>query len=460
MRTIFSPFDSRPVGEVPISNLADAHAALASSSASFARTRKLPAFTRHEILQKIAAALSTRRETLAAGITDESGKTIRDSRTEVDRAALVFSLAADEARRQTGETIPLDINAASVGRVGLTRRTPLGVVAALTPFNFPLNLVAHKVAPAMAIGAPIVLKPAEKTPLTALRLREIAVECGWPPDAFSVLTPETPQEIGALLATDPRAPVFSFTGSAAVGWELKSLANKKRVTLELGGNAGVFVAADADLDFAATRCATGSFANAGQVCISVQRIFVEKPVFDVFVGKLIDATRKLVVGDPREETTDIGPMISSTAADRVESAVESAIASGARALLRGERTPGTSLLSPTILTNVDPALSVCRDEIFGPVVVVESVATAEDALAAIDNSVFGLQAGIFTNDLRTISRAWDSLNVGALIVGDIPQYRADNMPYGGERESGFGREGIRYAIEEMTALRLAVMPLG
>ncbi|MBC8103590.1 MAG: aldehyde dehydrogenase family protein, partial [Cytophagales bacterium] len=374
---------------------------------------------------------------------------------------LVFSIAADETRRFSGgEVLPLDLNAASEGRMGIARRFPAGPVAALTPFNFPLNLVAHKVAPALAAGCPVLLKPAEKTPLTALRLAEIIAETAWPRGAFSVLTPASPQEIGSLLATDERIKVLSFTGSARVGWELKARANKKKVTLELGGNAAVLIHSDVpDLEYAVSRCLTGAFANAGQVCISVQRIFVHRPLFADFVTRFTEGAAKLRVGDPRDAETDIGPMVSPSACTLAETWRDAAIRGGATALLLGSRQPGTTLLHPTVLTNTKPEMSVWREETFAPIVLIEPYDDFREALNRVNDSRYGLQAGVFTRDIHLIFEAFATLEVGGIIANDVPQYRVDNMPYGGVKDSGFGREGIRNAIEEMTELRLLALNL-
>lgn len=460
-RSVVSPYNGRDVGSVAVSEVADAHDALSLAHASFAETRVLPSHVRHDILQQIEDGIGARRDELARSIVDEAGKPIRDARAEVDRARLVFSLAADETRRfASGEHLPLDLNPASVGRVGIVRRFPVGVVAALTPFNFPLNLVAHKVAPALAAGCPVVLKPAEKTPLTALRLAEIIAETAWPKGAFSVLTPSAPQEIGSLLATDERVKVVSFTGSAQVGWELKAKANRRKVTLELGGNAAVIVHDDVpDLAYAVSRCVTGAFANAGQVCISVQRIFVQRGIFDDFLARFIDATAKLTVGDPGDEATDIGPMISEAACRKVEDWRDAAIEYGAMVLLIGSRHPGSTVLSPIVLTDTESDMAVNQEEVFGPLVVLEPYNRFEDALFFVNQSRYGLQAGVFSRDVNRLFQAFSTLEVGGVIANDVPQYRVDNMPYGGVKDSGFGREGVRYAIEEMTELRLLALNL-
>jgi acyl-CoA reductase-like NAD-dependent aldehyde dehydrogenase len=459
-RSILSPYDGREVGSVALSTREDALKAIALAQEAFAETRALPSHKRHTILRAIYDGIAARREEFARSIVDEGGKPIRDARAEVDRALLVFSLSADEARRVGGgEALPLDLNAVSENRVGITRRFPIGIVGGVTPFNFPLNLVAHKVGPAFAAGCPVVLKPAERTPLTALRLAEVVEESGWPKGGFSVLTPDTPQEIGTLLATDERVRVLSFTGSDKVGWHLKQQANTKRVLLELGGNAAVVIHEDADLEYAIPRCVSGAFANAGQVCISVQRIYVHRSLWETFTSRFLEGVRALRVGDPADEKTEIGPMTTVAAAEKAEAWIAEAIAGGATALLRGERTPNTSLLSPTVLTDTRPEMAVCREEAFAPLVVVEPYDDYTDALARVNDSPFGLQAGVFTRDVSRLFQAFETLEVGGVIANDVPQWRVDNMPYGGEKGSGFGREGVRYAIEEMTALRLLALKL-
>ncbi len=457
-RAVVSPHTGETVAEVAVGSEADAQNALDRAQAAFAETRALPASRRYEILRRIEAGLQARREEFAQGIVAEGGKTIRDARAEVDRGVLVLSLAAEESRRFGGEVLPLDLNAASENRVGLTRRFPVGTVAALTPFNFPLNLVLHKVAPALAVGNPAIVKPSERTPLTALRLAELVESSGYPTGAFSVLTPAEPRAVAELLAADERAPVLSFTGSDGVGWHLKSLANKKRVTLELGGNAAVIVCADADLDYAANRCVVGSFANAGQVCISVQRIFVERSVFAPFVEKLVGGTRTLRIGDPMAESTDLGPMITPQARGNALALIAEAESGNAKILLRGESS-AYAHLSPTVLTNTTAKMRVRATEAFAPLVCVEPFDTFTDALAFAGEGRYGLQTGIFTQNIGQIFAAWSTLEVGAVIANDVPQYRVDNMPYGGERDSGFGREGVRYTMEEMTTLRLLALNL-
>ncbi len=462
-RAVIRPYDGRQVGRVAVGTVDDARRAINAAHDALSPTAVPPAHARHTILCEIEQGLRDRREELARGIVDEAGKTIRDARTEVDRAALVFSLAADEARRATGgDVLPLDLNPASNGRIGLTRRFPAGVVGAITPFNFPLNLVAHKVAPAIAAGCPLVLKPAERTSLTALRLAEIIARTDLPPGAFNVVTPPEPQSVADLFVEDDRVRVLSFTGSDKIGWGLRARAPRKRVLLELGGNAAVVIGDDygdaAGRAHSVARCVAGSFANAGQVCISVQRIFVPRAFFAEWTARFVEETQKLIVGDPHDDATDIGPLITPHARAAAQALVDEAIAGGATTLLRGEET-GRANLSPTILTNVSPAARVVTDEAFAPVVVVEPYDDWAEALSCVNQSRFGLQAGVFTRDINRIFQAFATLEVGGVIANDTPQYRMDNMPYGGEKDSGMGREGVRYAIEEMTCIRLLALNL-
>ena len=433
----------------------DAKRAIAASVEVFKTTHLLAAFERHAVLSRVSEGLGTEREDFAQLICDEAKKPIRDARVEVDRARLTFSLAAEEARRFGGELLPLDLSAAAAGRLGLVRRFPLGPVAAVTPFNFPLNLVAHKLAPAIAVGAPVVLKPAEKTPQVALKLQALVHASGWPEAAFAVLTPETPQEIGHLLAEDPRLPVFSFTGSDTVGWALKLRANQKQVTLELGGNAAVLVAEDADIAHAVARCTVGGFSYSGQVCISVQRVFVAKRHFSAFCAALVEKVRSLRLGDPSEETTDMGPLITEAAAIRVEQWIQQAKGAGAKLLLDGRR--DGAFLSPSILTDVPVNQPLVGDEVFGPVVVVEPVTSFDEGIARINASRYGLQAGVFTYDIRRVLQAHGELTVGGVILNDVPTFRSDAMPYGGEGDSGMGREGIRWTMNEYTNPRVLVL---
>jgi glyceraldehyde-3-phosphate dehydrogenase (NADP+) len=427
--------------------------AVEAAVAAFDLTRRMPAFERAASLLAIADGIAARREEIARLITAETGKAIRDALTEVDRGVLTFRIGAEEATRIGGEVIPLDLNAASRGRLGVTRRFPIGPVAAISPFNFPLNLAAHKLAPAIAAGCPILLKPPSKAPLTMLTVAEVIAEAGLPLGAVSIL-PMT-RELGDRMVTDERFKLLTFTGSPDVGWPMKARAGKKKVVLELGGNAGVIVDRSADLDWAVRRCVMGAFSFSGQVCISVQRLFVHETVWDEFLRRFIEAAGALRIGDPLDPATDIGPMIDSAAVARTQRRVDEAVTAGAR-VLQGGRADG-AVFPPTILADVPADAAIYREEAFAPVVVVARFADFAEAVRAVNESRFGLQAGVFTNDLAGAWSAFESLEVGGVIVNDVPTYRIDHMPYSGVKESGQGREGVRYAIEDMTEIRLMVM---
>jgi len=427
--------------------------AVAAAVAAFEKTRRMPAFERSAALRHISSGIAARREEIARIIVAESGKPIRDSLAEVDRAVLTFRIGAEEAERIGGEVIPLDLNPASRGRTGVVRRFPIGPIAAISPFNFPLNLAAHKLAPAIASGDPIVLKPPSKDPLTMLAVAEIVAEAGLPDGAVSVL-PMT-RELGDRLVSDDRFKLLTFTGSPAVGWEMKARAGKKRVVLELGGNAGVIVDRSAELGWTVRRVVAGAFGYAGQVCISVQRVFVHEAVWDDFMGRFVEAAAALKVGDPLDPATDVGPMVDAAAVDRTLAWVEEARSLGGEVLTGG----GADGLyfSPTVLTGVPVEARVCREEAFAPLVVVSPFDDFADAVRAVNEGRFGLQAGVFTNNLAHAWFAFEELEVGGVIVNDVPTYRIDHMPYGGSKDSGLGREGIRYAIEDMTELRIMVV---
>jgi len=419
----------------------------------FEAMRRLPTFERARALRAIAAGIAARRDELAAIITRESGKSIRDAGVEADRGALVFRLAAEEAERMGGETMPLDIGPAHAGRTGITRRFPIGPVAGISPFNFPLNLAAHKVAPALAAGCSIVLKPPSRDPLTMLAVAEIIAETDLPEGAVSVLPMS--RTLGDRLVGDDRFKLLSFTGSPVVGWSMKQRAGKKPVVLELGGNAGAIVDATADLDWAVKRMLVGAFAFSGQVCISVQRLLVHESVWDPFMERFVAAARNLRMGDPMDPAVDLGPMVDADAVARTERWVSEAVADGAQVLLGGKAEG--SFFPPTVLVNADRSSQVCSEEAFAPLVVAFPFSDINDAFSEINASRFGLQAGIFTNDLDHAWRAFETLDVGGVVINDIPTYRVDHMPYGGVKESGIGREGLRWAIEDMTELRLMVL---
>ncbi|HEX4285515.1 MAG TPA: aldehyde dehydrogenase family protein [Terracidiphilus sp.] len=450
-----SPWDQGLVGRVTVATRADARQAVNHATASLRRTRALPRWKRREILEDIAASLLEQKDRFAKLIVAEAGKPIRLARIEVDRAVLTFKTASEEAIRNGGESIPLDLAEGNENRWGLIQRFPVGPVLAITPFNFPLNLVAHKVAPALAAGCPVILKPAPQTPFTALALGEIILKAGWPEEALAILTLSN-ADTAWLAEKEDRIKLVSFTGSAKVGWDLKANSGRKRVLLELGGNSALIVHGDwTDLDDAALRTAHAAFGFAGQSCISVQRVYVERRIFQTFVWKVVDIAAKLPAGDPSDEATEIGPLVRLSEAERIEAWIKEAVGAGAKLVAGGERKG--SFLSPTILTASQPGMKIRDEEVFGPVVLIEPYDDFEQALAEVNHSRYGLQAGLLTRDAGRILTAYRELEVGALIVGDTPSWRLDPMPYGGVKDSGIGREGIRSAIHEMTEPRMLVM---
>lgn len=452
---IHSPFDQSVVGLTYRATPEKLERAIQAAVRAFQTTRKLGSYERQRILRSVADGIKARREEFARTISLEAGKPIRTARAEVDRAELTFAIAAEEATRIYGEYMPLDVTPAMSGRWSILRRFPLGPIAAITPFNFPLNLVAHKIAPAIAAGCTMVLKPAPQTPLSALMLAQLVQEAGLPDGALNVLY--LSNEDAGPLTSDDRFKLLTFTGSAAVGWQLRSKAGHKRVVLELGGNAACIVHRDADVAYAADRCVMGGFGYAGQSCISVQRILVHRDVYSEFTDRLVAGARKLKTGDPLEETTDVGPLIRESDAIRAHDWVQEAAAAGAKVLCGGKRSG--SLLEPTVLTNTKPDMRVNWDEIFAPVVTVEAYDDFSAALRQVNDSRYGLQAGLFTRDAKLIFEAYEELEVGGVIAGDIPSWRADNMPYGGVKNSGTGKEGLRFSIEDMTERKLLVMNL-
>jgi acyl-CoA reductase-like NAD-dependent aldehyde dehydrogenase len=450
-----NPFDDSIVGKVYRADEKNINEAATKAVKGFEITRRLPSYRRAEILQRVADGIKERSEEIALTLCLESGKPIKDARTEVSRAINTFSIAVEEAKRIGGELLPLDLAEASKNRLGITKRFPLGPILGISPFNFPLNLVAHKVAPAIAAGNSIVVKPSSSTPITCLLLGEVILEAGFPPEAISVL-PCRPAIAEKLVAHDS-FKLVTFTGSADIGWKLKKIAGKKRVTLELGGNAGLIVHSDADLDYAIPRAVLGSFSYAGQICISIQRIYVHQDIYKEFSDRFLNAVAKLKVGDPREEDTNVGPVIDDSAAERIEEWLEEAKAAGAKFLCGGERK--RKLIQPTVLEEVNSSLKVSCQEVFAPVITLTPYTDFIDAVKMVDDSIFGLQAGVFTKDINRIFQAFNGIGVGGLIVNDIPTYRIDHMPYGGVKDSGLGREGLKYAIEEMTELKLMVLNL-
>lgn len=452
---IHSPYDGSVVGVVHRGSAVDAEDACAAAASAFQETRRMPSFRRAEILSHLARIVEQRQEEFAAIICDEAAKPIKAARVEAARAATTLAVAAEEAKRIGGEAMALDWIPAAQGRKAMTWRFPIGPVLAISPFNFPLNLVAHKLGPALAVGNPIICRPSSATPMSALALGEAALEAGWPAEAISVIP--CPTSVAEQMLADERVKKLSFTGSAEVGWHLKAQAPRKKITLELGGNAGVIVDHDADLDWAAERCTFGGFSYSGQICISVQRIFIQRSVYDDFVARLLERVGKLKLGDPRDEATDIGPMITERDAIRAESWVVEAVEAGAEVLIGGRREG--AMFWPTVIANVKPEMKVCCEEVFAPVVTVSPFDDFDDAVRAVDDSRYGLQAGVFTHDVRRAFRAFEDLEVGGVIINDVPTFRVDHMPYGGVKDSGLGREGLRWAIEEMTELRLLVLNL-
>jgi acyl-CoA reductase-like NAD-dependent aldehyde dehydrogenase len=453
--TVACPYDGAPVGTVHRAGPDVLEQAIQAAVATFEVTRKLPGHKRAAVLRKVAELITARAEPLARMIALEAGKPIKQARVEVGRSAATFAAAAEEATRFHDELLHLDATPGGEGRQGIVRRFPIGPIAAISPFNFPLNLVAHKLAPAIAAGCPVVLKPASQTPISALTLSGIILEAGWPAAALSVL-PMNSKDATALVEDD-RFKLLTFTGSPVVGWDMKRRAGRKRVTLELGGNAGCIVHSDADLAFAAERVAVGGYSYAGQSCISVQRVFVHEPVYEEFMDSFVPKVRALKVGHPLDEATDLGSLISAGDAERVGAWLAEARAAGAECLVGGDVKGG--VVSPTVVVKAGPELRVNAQEVFAPVVTVQTYADFEDALRAVNNSDFGLQAGVFTRDVKRIFRAYEELEVGGLIVDDVPTWRIDPMPYGGVKQSGFGREGLKYAIEEMTEPKLLVLNL-
>ena len=450
-------YDGKTIGVLPISTAEDVNKAIDAAERAEDVMADMPAHKRADILLKTAALIRERFEELSKTIAAEAGKALKFARAEVDRAQSTFTIAAEEAKRLHGETIPLDAVPSGEGFFGFWTRRPVGVIAAISPFNFPLNLVAHKVAPALASGNTLVLKPAEKTPLAAVKLCEILMDAGLPAGALNLVN-GAGAVVGEMLVTDPRVDKITFTGSPVVGQRILSIAGIKKVTLELGNTSPVVVAPDADLDYVAKRCAVGAYYNSGQVCISVQRIYSEKKVYEPFTEKFVKASEAMVVGDPLDERVDVGPMIDIKEADRIESWVNEAQGDGAKVLTGGKREG--AVYYPTVLTNVEPDMKVVAEETFGPVASIISSDDFESALQQANDTKFGLQVGVFTSDVNRVFKAIKRLNFGGVIINDTPVFRADHMPYGGNRQSGLGREGLRFAMEDMTNIQMVAIRTG
>jgi acyl-CoA reductase-like NAD-dependent aldehyde dehydrogenase len=451
---VASPYSGERVGRVARAGAAETTRAI--DAAESAMREPLPAHGRAEILVKVAGALGRRHDEVARLISDEAGKPMKAARVEARRAMSTYTFAAVEARKLAGDVVPMDASQAGDGKFGFTLRRPVGIVGAISPFNFPLNLVAHKLAPALAAGCAVVLKPASQTPLSALLLAELEEEAGVPPGWLNVLVGPA-SEIGDVLVEDDRVKAITFTGSGAVGWQLAERAPRKRVKLELGNSTPVIVAADADVDAAATTLAANAFSFAGQSCISVQRIYVDRGAYDDFVDRFVPKVEMLKVGDPAEEETDVGPVIDDDARERILAWIDEAGAAGAKVLTGGDA--DGELIRPTVIANASPDLKVNCEEVFGPVCTVTSVGSLDEAIELANGTRYGLQAGIFTASLDTAMRAGQELDFGGVTINEAPTFRADQMPYGGVKDSGNTREGPAYAIRELTEERLVVINL-
>jgi len=452
---IRAPQDGSEVGVVALAGPEDLRAALDANVATARACREMPSYGRAAALRKVADGLESARADVARTLALEAGKPIAQAKLELDRAIFVFRDAAEEATRIGGEVLPADVAPAGTGRIAITRRFPLAPVVGITPFNFPVLLAAHKIAPAMACGATITLKPPPQDPLTTLRLGELVRASGYPEGAVNITPCHV--EVAQILIEDPRVRVITFTGSAKAGWAIRAKAGSKRVLLELGGNAAVIIEPDADLAWAASRCAVGGFTYAGQSCISTQRIYVHERVYQPFLDLLLERVRQLQVGDVLDERTDVGPMIAPDAASRVERWIAEAVAGGATIALGGKR--NGVFLEPTVLLHTTAEMKVNCEEVFAPLVTVTPYRSLDDAIAWANASPYGLQAGVFTTNLQTMFRLHADLDVGAVNGNDIPGFRVDRLPYGGAKASGLGREGVRYAIEEMTERRVLTLKL-
>lgn len=456
MSSIVNPYDGTVIADIADSSEADVRAAIDRAQAAAPALAALPAHRRGTILNTAAALIEADAKAIAGVMAQESGKPIRYARGEVARAVETFQFAADEARQLHGETIPMDAAKGGIGRFGYFMRVPVGIVAAITPFNFPLNLVAHKVAPAVAAGCPIVLKPAPATPLTALRLAAILREAGLPAGSYEVVPGGA--DVGIWLTTDPRTAMISFTGSPGVAREISKTAGLRRTVWELGGNAALIVDTDTDVKAAVARAIIGGYAYSGQTCISIQRIYIHRSQYAEFRDRYAEAAARLVTGDPLDERTELGPVITRHAAERIDAWIAEAVAGGAQ-VITGGVSRGGQMLPATVLEGVTPDMRVIKDEIFGPVVSLLPFDDFDAAIDAVNDSVYGLQTGVYTGDLRKAMRAADRLHVGGVMINDVPTFRADHMPYGGVKDSGVGREGPRFAIEEMTVTKLVVISM-
>jgi len=449
---VYRPYDGKLLAITGLADIEILNQVIVQAKKAEEPMKSLPGYKKSKILSDIAEGMTAKKSNLANTLCQEAGKPLKYALAEVERAIQVFKVASEEARRIPGEYLSIDWTAAGEGREGWVKYFSVGLIAGISPFNFPLNLSAHKLAPAIATGNPIILKPASQTPLTVLELAGIIHECGLPEGAISILPMS--RETGNLLITDPRIRMISFTGSPEVGWKMKEKSGRKKVVLELGGNAGVVVADSADIQLAVQKCVAGGFAYSGQVCIHVQRIYVAEQLFTEFTSRFIEATRRLKSGDPLDPSTDISVMIDESNACRVDDWTLEAVSQGAQVLQGGKR--NGRYFEPTVITGTRPGMKVNDQEVFGPVVCIEPVKNFNEAISRINESTFGLQAGVFTNRIDEMNLAFDKLEVGGVIMNDVPTFRVDHMPYGGVKESGFGREGVKYAMLDMLEPRLLV----
>ena len=450
---VIDKFTGEVATQVAMADAQTIDAAIAASVQAAEPMQEMKPYQRQEILNHCVKRFTERFDELAMSLCVEAGKPIKDSRGEVSRLIDTFKIAAEESVRISGEVMNLEISPRAAGYSGMWKRVPIGPCSFISPFNFPLNLAAHKVAPALAVGCPFVLKPASRTPIGALIIGEVLAETDLPKGAFSILPCH--RDGADLFTTDDRLKLLSFTGSPGVGWNLKAKAGKKKVVLELGGNAACVVDADADLKDVVDRLVIGAFYQSGQSCIGVQRIIVHESIYDTLRDQLVEASKKLIAGDPKNEDTFVGPMISEREAERLDSWIQSAVEAGATVLCGGNR--DGAMLEATLLENVPKDQKVCTEEAFGPVAVLDRFSDFDDALAQVNDSEFGLQAGLFVKDIYKIQKAWDKLDVGGVVIGDVPSWRVDNMPYGGVKDSGLGREGVRFAMEDMSEIRNLVI---
>jgi acyl-CoA reductase-like NAD-dependent aldehyde dehydrogenase len=457
MLEVKNKYTGEMIAAVPMARQEDVDAAIGAAERAAVEMARMPAHRKYDILFKTALTIRDMREDFARTIAAEAGKALKYARAEVDRAVSTFTIAAEEAKRLHGETVPLDAVPSGEGYFGFYQRRPVGVVAAIAPFNFPLNLVAHKVAPALAAGNSLVLKPASTTPISAVKLCQVLTDAGLPAGAINLVVGPG-GTVGEWLVSDRRVAKVTFTGSPPVGRRITQVAGIKKITLELGNTSPVIIAPDADLEYAAKRCAVGAYYNSGQVCISVQRVYSQKPVFEPFTERFVRASEDMVVGDPLDERVDVGPMIDIGEAERIESWIDEARSGGAQ-VMTGARREG-AVYWPTVLTDVQPQMRVVAQEAFAPVASVIACDDFEEALRQADDTEYGLQVGVFTRDIDRVLKAIERLNFGGVIINDTPVFRADHMPYGGNRQSGLGREGVRFAMEEMTNIQLVAIRKG